>query len=710
MTIRKGVTEMWACFEVILKMSLTASFVIAAVFLIRLLLVRAPRRYSYLLWLIVLIRLLCPAALETRFGAVPDMARIFGEDRDAEDQNTDDAFYAGRTTEGVQFWNGDTEGNTQVTKWQGSADPGNISLPDGYDGWELFFEEMQHPEETRKDAAPAPDTGWVSAAAEKVVGICWLCGCLIFLGYGIAGYLRLSYRLRRKEKQFVPMQNDVCPEQTGGRKVMQRRRVRVVEDSGIGAPFTAGILRPVICLPKRLLPFQREMVLAHEKTHIRRQDNLLKLLAYTARCIHWFNPLVWLAFRCFEEDMETSCDEAVLKDLGYERRKDYAKTLLALSGCGKEIGAFYPVSFGGKNTKARIRNVLSVKKTRVWVALVSAAIVIVSAAVLLVDHKSAETVREPADGQAVSGAQDVVDDWQRELEAQQETINALEAEILRQKEDLLAEEGSQQDAPDQEPGWAVDRQEELEEQVRALEAQEEMFEAQQEIVRALEAELRAELARAEMMARISDGTLLEGDIHLEESMGYASFSETDQAVTVVNADGVCALLCNPQTEWEENGGTVEYFCPIAGVSEGSVFVAGTYGTRYHPIKEEASFHSGIDLAAAKGTPIHAVADGCVYRTGFDEENGNYVIVIHGNGEVTYYAHCESVSVHAGEFIERGAQIATVGSTGKSTGAHLHFAVSRQGMFILPQFADVDVALPDESVQVIPAGSGAEGTL
>ncbi len=116
-------------------------------------------------------------------------------------------------------------------------------------------------------------------------------------------------------------------------------------------------------------------------------------------------------------------------------------------------------------------------------------------------------------------------------------------------------------------------------------------------------------------------------------------------------------------------------------------ISDDFGTRIHPATKEEKFHSGIDFAADQGTPITAAADGSVVSTGYDADCGNYIILRHGNGDMTYYACCETILLKEGSDVKRGEQIATVGSTGRSTGYHLHFAVSRDGSFVRPEFEE-----------------------
>ncbi|MBD5533874.1 MAG: peptidoglycan DD-metalloendopeptidase family protein [Lachnospiraceae bacterium] len=705
---------MGECFGVIVRMSLTASFVIAAVFLIRLLLLRAPRRYSYVLWLVVLIRLICPAVPAVRYGVVPDMARMFGERQIAEEQTQDgqtqDAFPAAGS---VWTPSGYAENGTQLADVQKvivAPDVAGLPISDT-DKWNPLSEEAENVADMQEYSGSGQGLWWVSDAAFHTVVWCWLCGCLIFMGYGIMSYLRLEYRLHQKKSSVINMEVETDRETRGVFKSLRRRRIRILTDSEIGAPFTVGIFRPVICLPEGLLPFQREMVLAHESMHIRRQDNLLKLLAYAVRCVHWFNPFVWLAFRYFEEDMEASCDEAVLRELGYERRKEYAKTLLALSECGRDAGGFYPVSFGRKNAKGRIRNVLSVKKARTWVVLASVSVVVVAAALLLVNRKPAQEVQNSADDfPAQADSQQEYETRSEELQAEVEELERQE-ELQRELEELnrqFEEEHDQilEEIEEQHAENGADQEAELADQEAELAAWEEGLAAQQEFLDALGAEVKTREFLYSARDRVLNGSLPEGEICLEDSEGYYYYA--DQAVSVLYVDGVCTLLCNPRVRFGESGLLdVAYSFPLDGIEDGSVMMSAAYGCREHPISGEISFHSGIDFAAEKGAPIYAVAEACVYRTGYDAENGNYVILIHANGEVSYYTHCESVEVQAGDIIARGQQIAAVGSTGNSTGAHLHFAVSRRGAFVLPMLTNDYTSFSTDSIMVIPVESRLE---
>ena len=112
-------------------------------------------------------------------------------------------------------------------------------------------------------------------------------------------------------------------------------------------------------------------------------------------------------------------------------------------------------------------------------------------------------------------------------------------------------------------------------------------------------------------------------------------------------------------------------------------ISDTFGERIHPASGETRVHEGIDYVAAKDSDIMAAADGTVYETGFLAEYGNYVVLLHANGDMTYYCHCQDIIVSEQEQVQRGQKIATVGNSGRSTGYHLHFALSQNGVFVDP---------------------------
>ena len=126
-----------------------------------------------------------------------------------------------------------------------------------------------------------------------------------------------------------------------------------------------------------------------------------------------------------------------------------------------------------------------------------------------------------------------------------------------------------------------------------------------------------------------------------------------------------------------NGGMFAWPCP------GYKRISDDYGNRMHPILGVQKFHNGLDMAAAGGTAILAAYDGDVVGAAYNNSMGNYIMIDHGSGLYTIYMHCSALYVSKGQTVTKGQKIAAVGSTGRSTGNHLHFSVRLNGNYVNP---------------------------
>ena len=145
-----------------------------------------------------------------------------------------------------------------------------------------------------------------------------------------------------------------------------------------------------------------------------------------------------------------------------------------------------------------------------------------------------------------------------------------------------------------------------------------------------------------------------------------------------------AILEEQKRILEENGVILEYdggafVFPLASYTR----VSSDYGWRIHPTLKVEKFHNGVDFAAPKGTAIYTAYDGIVAAAAYSSTMGNYVMVNHGGGLYTIYMHASKLCVKKDEIVVRGQKIAEVGSTGRSTGNHLHFTVRKNGEYISP---------------------------
>ena len=112
-------------------------------------------------------------------------------------------------------------------------------------------------------------------------------------------------------------------------------------------------------------------------------------------------------------------------------------------------------------------------------------------------------------------------------------------------------------------------------------------------------------------------------------------------------------------------------------------ISDDYGMRMHPILKVEKFHNGVDLAAPSGSPILAAYDGDVVSAGYSSSMGNYIMIDHGDSLITIYMHASSLNVSTGQSVSKGQKIGAVGSTGRSTGPHLHFSVRKDGNYVSP---------------------------
>lgn len=134
----------------------------------------------------------------------------------------------------------------------------------------------------------------------------------------------------------------------------------------VTSPAVYGIIRPRIILPLSYKDKDNELIIQHEKTHIRGLDNLWRMIAFMVVAVHWFNPLAWMFLRALLADLELSCDERVLVKLGVDRSKEYATALLEC----RQGPTVFASAFGGARIRTRIENVLSFRKLT-WISLVA---------------------------------------------------------------------------------------------------------------------------------------------------------------------------------------------------------------------------------------------------------------------------------------------------------------------------------------------------
>ncbi|HHT04048.1 MAG TPA: peptidase M56, partial [Bacteroidales bacterium] len=175
----------------------------------------------------------------------------------------------------------------------------------------------------------------------------------------------------------------------------------IYEAKNLKTPFVLGVIKLKIYLPAGINAEERNYILLHEQTHIQRKDHVIKILAFFILSIHWFNPLVWIAFILMSRDMELSCDERVLKEMNEDIKKPYANSLLSLA-TERHILNSSPLAFSEGNVKGRIKNVLYYKKPTFWIVAI-AIILLVPVTIGLVSNPiNAAELLDVSDSYAVS--------------------------------------------------------------------------------------------------------------------------------------------------------------------------------------------------------------------------------------------------------------------------------------------------------------------
>lgn len=334
------------------NMSLMAAVIIVAILGIRLLMKRAPKLFSYMLWAIVLFRLLCPVSFSTEFS-------VFN----ALDMSASKEGRVEIITDGIIYVEDKVvKLDTVETAYTTSESKESLSEVQSEDA---FLPTVMAEDDVIADAMDEAVVQKAENAKESAVNLTtwlagiWLTGVVAICIYSIVQMLIL----RRNLIGAVPYKENIY------------------YADHISSPFVLGFIRPKIYVPSSIEKSEWDYIIMHEKYHIRRGDHIVRILAFLALCVHWFNPLVWIAFMQSGKDMEMSCDEAVMRQMKQDIRAEYSESLLRLA-TGRRYMTAMPLSFGEGDTKGRVKNVMRYKKPTAWV-MVGALVLCVIAVVVL---------------------------------------------------------------------------------------------------------------------------------------------------------------------------------------------------------------------------------------------------------------------------------------------------------------------------------------
>ena len=344
-------------FSNILTASFHGSVVILAVIVLRAVLKKTPKKFLCLLWLLAGIRLLMPFEIQSSLSLQPDREQLT---QSIEAELREDAAWVDRPDMMPAVpQNAPMPEDVQVSYGDAFTPPAQESLTEGEAQlYDALYDAQPEPEVKEYNWAAVIPWFWITVA-----------GC--FAVYSLYSYLRLRYQVREAVK--IP----------GG-----------WECDRIDTAFILGFLNPRIYIPMGMSRTVRRHILAHERTHLEKGDHWFKMIGFIALALHWFNPLVWVAYILLCKDIEMACDERVVQFMDLEERKSYSAALLSCSA-GRVHYAACPVAFGEVSVKERIKSVLNYRKPSFWAGLLGVA-AICFVTVCLVTSPTPETGAPPA--------------------------------------------------------------------------------------------------------------------------------------------------------------------------------------------------------------------------------------------------------------------------------------------------------------------------
>lgn len=305
----------------LVNLSISASWLILAVLVLRVVLKKAPKWVMPLLWGVVALRLVCLFSIESALSLIPSAETIPSE-------------IVTETREPMLYEQATLDIVTNPTLPSAAEVPVGVSRQQAQVDFNIY-------------------------------SVLWLAGMAALLVHALVS----AGKLKRKLATAILLRDNIY------------------ESEFVDSPFVFGVVKPNIYLPMHMDEGTAAYVIAHEHAHLARRDHWWKVLGYLVLALHWFNPLVWVAYILFCRDIELACDEKVVKGLDGAARADYSQALLSCAAPKRAVAAC-PLAFGEGNIKTRVKSALHYKKPAFWVAAAAVLAVVIVAVCFLTNPKS----------------------------------------------------------------------------------------------------------------------------------------------------------------------------------------------------------------------------------------------------------------------------------------------------------------------------------
>lgn len=450
----------------------------------------------------------------------------------------------------------------------------------------------------------------------QILPYVWITVTIGLLGYNMISYIVFLYK---EKKNYINEKNSVIDCVMNKLcKQMNLKKVSYRISENISTPMTIGLFNKKIILSNEILEEkQYEIILKHELFHIKNKDIEYKFLLLVLNCIYWFNPIIYMFTNQVDEILELNCDEYVLRNQSQIYRVEYAKILLSQIEKNRSKQYKFSMNFANrrKNIMRRFSNIVDKSKKRSVATIATVTAVLLIISVLLI-------VLIPNINFATI-QESIIETVNNE--------NKVEANVAEKITN-----------------------EEISNDINSTNI------VETNTIQNTEVQDKKEKREEYILVNTKDTTLntVQTDVNKESQVIL------QEAVNTENKESEAILQETTNTENKE--------ISLSNPFKDKYTVTSRFGRR------GTGTHTGIDLAAISGTNIYAAGSGRIVFSGYKGSYGNLVIIDHGNNIQTYYSKCSKLLKNEGEEVKQGEVIAQVGSTGNSTGPHLHFEVRKDG--------------------------------